>query len=132
MEHGFVTRERHHRGCNQVRAPSGPSRTEAAHPTPAYAVTPEGAFVAYPSGARVIDMDVRGTLGTGRPLPLAKIMGTVDAMRRQEVLRVHSTFAPVLLMELLLERGFVFQVQSDGFDDWSIVFWRSAQEGDDD
>ncbi|HEU4988753.1 MAG: DUF2249 domain-containing protein [Gemmatimonadota bacterium] len=87
------------------------------------AVTSSGETVSAPANARVVDCDVREDLRTGRE-PFSRIMQAVDALAPGEVLRVRATFAPVPLIGLLAERGFVYQMESESDDDWSVWFWQ--------
>jgi hypothetical protein len=88
-----------------------------------YATTPDGETVEFPADAPVVEVDVREDLRTGRE-PLSKIMRAVDGLGDGEVLRVRATFAPVPLVGLLSERGFVYHLEEHDADDWSVWFWR--------
>ncbi|HET7630758.1 MAG TPA: DUF2249 domain-containing protein [Gemmatimonadaceae bacterium] len=87
-----------------------------------YSQTPDGQTVAFPDDAPVVDVDVREDLRTGRE-PFSRIMKVVDALEPHEVLRVRATFAPVPLVSELSERGFVYHLESEDDDDWSVWFW---------
>ncbi len=88
-----------------------------------YAVTPDGAFVELPADAPVTEVDVREDLRMGRE-PFSKIMAAVDALPATHVLHVRATLAPVPLIGMLSERGFVYHMESHADDDWSVRFWR--------
>ena len=87
------------------------------------ATTPDGRSVAVPDDAPVVEVDVREDLRTGRE-PFSKIMAAVQALDSRAVLRVRATFAPVPLLHVLAEQGFVHHLASEGDDDWSVWFWR--------
>lgn len=91
--------------------------------SPIYAVTPNGEYVEFPESAPVVDVDVREDLRTGRD-PFGKIMAAVDALPDGQVLHVRAPLAPVPLIGLLSERGFVYYMDERGVDDWSVWFWR--------
>jgi hypothetical protein len=91
--------------------------------SPNYAVTPNGEYVEFPEHAPVDTVDVREDLRSGRE-PFGKIMAAVDALPDGHVLRVRATFAPVPLIGLLSERGFVYHMEGESDTDWSVWFWR--------
>jgi uncharacterized protein (DUF2249 family) len=91
--------------------------------SPIYAVTPNGEYVEFPEAAPVVDVDVREDLRMGRE-PFARIMAAVDALSHGHVLRVRAPLAPVPLIGILSERGFVYYMEEHGADDWSVWFWR--------
>lgn len=91
--------------------------------SPIYAVTANGEYVEFPDQAPMVDVDVREELRTGRE-PFSRIMAVVDALPNGHVLHVRATFAPVPLISLLSERGFVYHMDSDAEDDWSVWFWQ--------
>lgn len=94
--------------------------------TPVYAITPDGEYVEFPNDAPLITVDVRKDLRAGRN-PFAKIMAAVDALPQGHVLRVRAILAPVPLISLLSEQGFVYHMAEDGPEDWSVWFWRGGR-----
>lgn len=88
-----------------------------------YAVTPDGAMVEFPETAPMVEVDVREDLRSGRE-PFSKIMGAVDALQAGEILLLRATLAPVPLIAMLSERGFVYHMEPHADDDWSVWFWR--------
>ncbi len=90
-----------------------------------YAVTPNGEYVEFPANAPVTEVDVREDLRTGRE-PLSKIMAAVEALPRTDVLHLRATLAPVPLIGMLSERGFVYHMEAHDDDDWSVWFWRAG------
>ncbi|HEY5218716.1 MAG TPA: DUF2249 domain-containing protein [Gemmatimonadaceae bacterium] len=90
-----------------------------------YAVTANGENVPFPDHAPVVEVDVREDLRTGRE-PFSKIMAVVEELGATEVLHLRATFAPVPLISLLSERGFVYHLEPHADDDWSVWFWRPA------
>lgn len=97
--------------------------------SPIYAITADGEYVEFPEGAPVVDVDVREDLRSGRE-PFARIMAAVDAVPAGHVLRVRATFAPVPLIGLLSERGFVYHMEEETDTDWSVWFWRYGSPSD--
>ncbi len=91
-----------------------------------YAVTPDGAMIEFPETAPVVTVDVREDLRSGRE-PFSRIMAAVEALRVGEVLLLRATLAPVPLVAMLSERGFVYHMEQDAADDWSVWFWRPAE-----
>ncbi|MGA9836438.1 MAG: DUF2249 domain-containing protein [Gemmatimonadaceae bacterium] len=90
-----------------------------------YAVTPDGTTVEFPDAAPVVEVDVREELRAGRE-PFSRIMAAVEALQSGEVLHLRATFAPVPLIGMLSERGFVYHMEPHADDDWSVWFWRAA------
>lgn len=88
-----------------------------------YAITADGEYVEFPKQAPVVVVDVREDLRAGRS-PFTRIMEAVDALRAGEVLHVRATLAPVPLISLLSERGFVYYLEEHAADDWSLWLWR--------
>jgi Uncharacterized conserved protein (DUF2249) len=86
------------------------------------AVTPAGRMVRCPEVAVIVTVDVRDDLREGRE-PFARLMKAVDDLEPDQVLQVRAPFAPLPLIELLSERGFVYHAESDADDDWSVWFW---------
>jgi Uncharacterized conserved protein (DUF2249) len=80
-------------------------------------------MVSAPDNATFVEVDVREDLRAGRE-PFNRIMAAVDALGDDDVLQVRATFAPVPLIGLLAERGFVYQMEAETDDDWSVWFWR--------
>lgn len=91
--------------------------------TRVYAITKTGQTVEYPDRAPVVELDVREDLRQGRE-PFSRIMAAVGALRPEDVLHLRATFAPVPLLSILAEQGFVHHLESPADDDWSVWFWR--------
>jgi len=77
----------------------------------------------HPHGAVVVEVDVRDELRSGKE-PFSRIMAAVEALRPAEVLRVRAIFEPVPLLHALGRRGFSYECEAHGADDWSVWFWR--------
>lgn len=88
-----------------------------------HALTSDGVLVECPVDASVVVVDVRDDLRNGRE-PLSRIMAAVDALGPHTVMHLRATFAPVPLIGILAERGFVYQMEPHADDDWSVWFWR--------
>jgi uncharacterized protein (DUF2249 family) len=93
-------------------------------------VSPASAAPGRPSGATVVEVDVREDLRAGRE-PFSKIMAAVQAAGDREVLWLRATFEPVPLYTVLAKRGFVHEARAEGPEDWSIWFWRPETSGGD-
>jgi uncharacterized protein (DUF2249 family) len=76
----------------------------------------------HPSSARIVEVDVREDLRSGRE-PFSKIMAAVREVGAGEVLRLRTTFEPVPLYTVLAKRGFLHEAEADGPEDWSVWFW---------
>ena len=81
----------------------------------------------HPDSARVVELDVRDDLRSGRE-PFARIMGAVGGLQDQEVLLLRTTFEPAPLFGVLGKRGFVHESVGHAADDWSVWFWRPAPD----
>ena len=92
--------------------------------------SPASATPRRPSGATVVEVDVREDLRAGRE-PFSKIMAAVQAAGAGEVLWLRATFEPVPLYTVLAKRGFVHEARAEGPEDWSIWFWRPETSGGD-
>jgi uncharacterized protein (DUF2249 family) len=90
--------------------------------------SPASATPRRPSGATVVEVDVREDLRAGRE-PFSKIMAAVQAAGAGEVLWLRATFEPVPLYTVLAKRGFVHGARAEGPEDWSIWFWRPETPG---
>jgi len=77
----------------------------------------------HPAGAPEVEVDVREDLRMGRE-PFSRIMAAVADLRPDQVLRVRAIFEPVPLFHALRKRGFEYESESHGPDDWSVWFWR--------
>lgn len=77
----------------------------------------------HPAGAQEIEVDVREDLRMGRE-PFPRIMAAVADLRPDQVLRVRAIFEPVPLFHALRKRGFEYESEPHGPDDWSVWFWR--------
>jgi TusA-related sulfurtransferase len=95
----------------------------AAAPCPAPAGEPEAAR--HPASARVVELDVRDDLRSGRE-PFSKIMAAVGDLDADEVLHLRAIFEPVPLFTVLGKRGFAHESQAHAPDDWSVWFWRAG------
>ena len=82
----------------------------------------------HPASARVVELDVREDLRSGRE-PFSRIMGTVSELRDDEVLHLRAIFEPVPLFAALGKRGFAHESRSHAVGDWSVWFWRPAAAG---
>jgi hypothetical protein len=80
-----------------------------------------------PANAPVREVDVREDLRAGNE-PFSKIMAAVAALGDREILRLRTTFEPVPLFTVLGKRGFVHVSEEHGADDWSVWFWRPADD----
>jgi len=98
--------------------------TPPADPSPAVSVE-DGVARAHPAHARVVELDVRDDLRSGRE-PFSRIMSSVAALGDADVLHVRAIFEPVPLCAVLAKRGFAHEAKSHAPDDWSVWFWRSA------
>lgn len=98
---------------------------------PSAASSPDGSardkaiIRAHPASATVVELDVRDDLRSGRE-PFSRIMKSVAALGRDEVLRLRAIFEPVPLFAVLEKRGFAHESQAHTRDDWSVWFWRSS------
>jgi uncharacterized protein (DUF2249 family) len=84
--------------------------------------SPASAAPGRPSGARVMEIDVREDLRAGRE-PFSRIIAAVQAAGAGEVLWLRATFEPVPLYTVLAKRGFLHEAQAEGPEDWSVWFW---------
>ncbi len=80
-----------------------------------------------PVDAPVREVDVREDLRTGNE-PFSKIMAAVAALGDGEILRLRTTFEPVPLFTVLGKRGFVHESEEHAAEDWSVWFWRPADD----
>ena len=87
----------------------------------------------HPAAATVVELDVRDDLRSGRE-PFSRIMGSIAALRDDEVLHLRALFEPVPLFAVLAKRGFSHESRANAPDDWSVWFWRAeasrAPEGE--
>jgi uncharacterized protein (DUF2249 family) len=90
--------------------------------------SPASAAPGRPSGARVMEIDVREDLRAGRE-PFSRIIAAVQAAGAGEVLWLRATFEPVPLYTVLAKRGFVHEARAEGPEDWSVWFWRPETSG---
>ena len=90
--------------------------------------SPAGAAPGRPSGATVVEVDVREDLRTGRE-PFSRIMAAVQAAGASEVLWLRATFEPVPLYTVLAKRGYVHEARAEGPEDWSVWLWRPETSG---
>jgi uncharacterized protein (DUF2249 family) len=90
--------------------------------------SPAGEAPGRPSGATVVEVDVREDLRTGRE-PFSRIMAAVQTAGAGEVLWLRATFEPVPLYTVLAKRGYVHQARAEGPEDWSVWFWRPETSG---
>lgn len=100
-----------------------------AGPSPASSSIDDGVARAHPAAARVVDLDVRDDLRSGRE-PFSRIMSTVAALGGDDVLHLRAIFEPVPLFAVLAKRGFAHESKSHAPNDWSVWFWRPADSVD--
>jgi len=81
----------------------------------------------HPSGAPVVEVDVREDLRKGRE-PFSKIMAAVGALGDDEVLHLRAIFEPAPLFALMAKRGFSHESVAHAPDDWSVWFWKPGAE----
>lgn len=81
----------------------------------------------HPSGAPVVEVDVREDLRNGRE-PFSKIMAAVGALRDDEVLHLRAIFEPAPLFALMAKRGLSHESVAHAPDDWSVWFWKPDAE----
>ena len=75
--------------------------------------------------AQIVELDVRELLRAGGE-PRAQIVAAADALPRDHVLHLRTTFRPEPLFRLLHQRGFHFHSAEFGASDWSTWFWKST------
>lgn len=78
-----------------------------------------------PSGAPVVELDVRDALRAGRE-PFSAIMAAASALADGDVLHLRTIFEPIPLYAVMWKRGFAHESLRRSDDDWSIWFWRTA------
>jgi uncharacterized protein (DUF2249 family) len=81
----------------------------------------------HPSGAPVVEVDVREDLRNGRE-PFSKIMAAVGALHDDEVLHLRAIFEPAPLFALMAKRGLSYESVAHAPDDWSVWFWKRDAE----
>jgi hypothetical protein len=81
----------------------------------------------HPSGAPVVEVDVREDLRNGHE-PFSKIMTAVGALRDDEVLHLRAIFEPAPLFALMAKRGLSHESVAHAPDDWSVWFWKPDAE----
>lgn len=81
----------------------------------------------HPSGAPVVEVDVREDLRNGRE-PFSKIMAAVGALGDDEVLHLRAIFEPAPLFALMAKRGLSHESVAHAPDDWSVWFWKRDAE----
>jgi hypothetical protein len=81
----------------------------------------------HPSGAPVVEVDVREDLRNGHE-PFSKIMTAVGALRDDEVLHLRAIFEPAPLFALMAKRGLSHESVAHAPDDWSVWFWKRDAE----
>lgn len=86
-----------------------------------------GPAPSWPIDARVVELDVREELRSGRE-PFSTIMRAVADLDESAVLRLRATFEPVPLCAVLGKRGFAFRTEEHAPDDWSAWFWHVQNE----
>jgi len=69
----------------------------------------------------VFDLDVRGLEA---PEPLERILEAAEGLSYGSVLRVRHHREPLILFDVLAERGFGFRSNQMNPDDWEIKIWR--------
>jgi uncharacterized protein (DUF2249 family) len=113
------------RDLNEALGITGAGEPPAAEPTAPLTRAPDGPPAIHPTGANVVEVDVRADLREGRE-PLARIMAAATALDAGDVLRVRAIFEPVPLFTVLGKRGFLHESSAHAEDDWSVWFWRDA------
>ena len=96
-----------------------------ADPLPAASSVDDAVAREHPTRARIVELDVRDDLRSGRE-PFSRIMSSVAALGSDDVLHLRAIFEPVPLFAVLAKRGFAHEAKSHAPDDWSVWFWRSA------
>lgn len=109
-------------GANEV---DGPPRERA--PADTTREDQDNAPRTHPTGAPIVELDVREDLRAGRE-PFSKIMAAVSALRESEVLHLRAIFEPAPLFTVLGKRGFAHESHAHAPDDWSVWFWRPEAE----
>jgi len=103
-----------------------PAKVAATAPSPD---AEDNASPAHPASARIVELDVREDLRSGRE-PFSRILGVVSELCDDDVLHLRAIFEPVPLFTVLGKRGFVHESRSNAPDDWSVWFWRPAPSAD--
>jgi uncharacterized protein (DUF2249 family) len=71
----------------------------------------------------VMELDVRGL---EPPEPLERVMEAAEQLAYGDILRVHHHRNPLILFDLLDERGFVHRSEEVESDHWEVRIWRKA------
>jgi hypothetical protein len=106
--------------------------TDSSDPPPAPAPRRDGtstvpAAAHRPAGRPEVELDLREEMRAGRE-PFSAIMAAVRDLADDQVLRLRTIFEPVPLFAVMAKRGFRYESRRDAADDWSVWFWRGAQE----
>lgn len=81
------------------------------------------------TGSSTVELDVRDDLRNGRE-PFSRIMATVGALRPDDTLHLRATFEPAPLFKVMGKRGYAYRAEQHAPDDWSVWFFRAAQDGE--
>jgi hypothetical protein len=77
--------------------------------------------------SRLSVVDVREDIRAGRE-PLAKIMAAVRVLGPEQVLVLRAPFEPIPLYHVLGKRGFAHWAECGAADDWTVWFYRGADQ----
>lgn len=58
-------------------------------------------------------------------------MAAVAGLPANAVLNLKATFEPLPLVRVLETRGFTYECRENGFEDWSVWFWKPGRHGTD-
>ncbi len=108
---------------------NGASRERPPSPKPEQRAAPSGASTPVPAAllatppALLVDVDVREDLRSGIE-PFSRIMGAVQALSPENVLRIRAIFEPAPLYGVLAKKGFAHFTEQLAPDDWRVWFYR--------
>lgn len=77
----------------------------------------------------IVHLDVRDDIKNGVE-PFAKIMGAVKSLGGDQVLVLRAPFEPFPLYQVLGQRGFAHWTDRRAADDWSVWFYRQADDAE--
>ncbi len=83
----------------------------------------EGDFSDASGEGEIREIDVRGLEA---PEPLERVMEAVESMAYGDVVRVKHHREPLILFDVLAERGFVHRSKQLGPEEWEIRIWRKS------
>lgn len=90
---------------------------------------PKPATLAAIRGEAIVHLDVRDDIKNGVE-PFAKIMGAVKSLGGNQVLVLRAPFEPFPLYQVLGQRGFAHWIERRADDDWSVWFYRQADDAE--